>query len=227
MKKTNLKKLLYVPFLYALLISNSFSIEPYIEGQVGVGVVEDTSGSSFTSSGGFSAAVSLDNLSYENGLLLGAEFGVKNIVNNLRMGIGIISFEAEFENGEGVAALSSGGTVILAAAGSFTAADLASAGITADNDVTAYSLNTYLDLNTNSDLTPFIGIGFGFADIENAEDNEFAISLLFGGNYKITDKAYIGAKGGYYNIAGPTDKIGINYDDINAWTFNVALGIEF
>ena len=67
----------------------------------------------------------------------------------------------------------------------------------------------------------------GFADIENAEDNEFTASFLFGANYKITDNAYIGAKGAYHNVFGPTDSLGIEYDDINVWTFNIALGIEF
>ena len=98
--KEILKKILFGTVASCLLISNGFAIEPYIEGQVGVGVVEDVSGATLIRTGGFNLAVSVDDLSYENGLLFGGEFGFKNIVpnSNLRMGFGITTFEAEFED---------------------------------------------------------------------------------------------------------------------------------
>ena len=221
----------YIFFIFFIFYSSQFaySAQPYLEGQLGVGMVEDVSGSTIVRTGGFNVAVGVDDLSYDSGLLFGGEFGFKNIGqnSNLRMGLGISTFEAEFEDGTITAGTTFNG-VAVSVSTAFTAADAAAVGVTLDNDVTLFGLNTYLDIpTTNSGFTPYIGIGLGFADIENAEDNEFAASFLFGGNYKITDNAYIGAKGAYHNIFGPTDEAGIEYDDINAWTFNIALGIEF
>ena len=228
MKFTNLKKLFFGFVFFNLLISNGNAIEPYIEGQFGFSSVENVSGDTLVQASGFNVAITVDDLSYENGTLFGAEFGLKNIIpnSNIRMGLGISSFEAEFENGRITAGTTFNGVAVTAST-TFTAADAAAAGFTLDNDVTLFGLNTYLDMPTDSEFTPFIGLGLGFADIENAEDNEFGVSFLFGGNYKITDIAYIGAKGGYHNIFGATDKIGIEYDDINVWIFNIALGVEF
>jgi len=228
MKKTNLKKLLYVPLLYGLLISSSFSAEPYLEGQVGMASVEDANGDTLVRTGGFNVAVSVDDLSYDSALMFGGEFGFKNLIPNanLRMGFGISTFEAEFEDGTITAGTTFNGVTVTAST-AFTAADATAAGFTLDNDVTLFALNSYIDIPTQSELSPYIGVGLGFADIENAEDNEFTASFLFGANYKITDNAYIGAKGAYHNVFGPTDSLGIEYDDINVWTFNIALGIEF
>lgn len=224
------KKIFYISLFYGILISNGFSIEPYVEGQFGVGIVEDVDGSTIIGDAtGFNVSINLTDLEYDNSLAFGGEFGFKNIIpnSNIRMALGITAFEAEFEKGNGSAALNFGGTALITASGSFTAAEAAALGLTLTNDVRLFGLNTYLDLSTNSVFVPYIGIGLGFADIENAKDNEFAASFMLGGKYMITDNSYIGAKGSYYNIFGPTDKAGIEYDDINAWTFSMTLGIEF
>ena len=228
--KRYIKKILYLSVFYGLFVSNSFSIEPYIEGQFGVGIVEDVDGSTvIDATNGFNLSVNLTDLEYDNSLAFGGEFGVKDIIpnSNIRMALGITAFEAEFERGNVSAALNFAGSTLVSASGSFTAAEAASLGVTLTNDVRIFGLNTYLDLLADSTFVPYIGIGLGFADIENAEDNEFAASFMIGGNYRITDNSYIGAKGSYYNVLGPTDKAGIEYDDVNAWTFSMTLGIEF
>mgnify|MGYP001439077979 CR=1 FL=1 len=88
MKKTNLKKLLYVPLLYGLLISSSFSAEPYLEGQVGMASVEDANGDTLVRTGGFNVAVSVDDLSfqwYNDGNLLIGETAQNIFTNFLTM----------------------------------------------------------------------------------------------------------------------------------------------
>jgi len=220
----------YIFFIFFIFYSSQFaySAQPYLEGQIGTAIVEDVSGTLIVRGSGFNQAIGIEN-SYDDALTLGGEFGFKNIIpnSNIRMALGITAFEIELETATAsIAGTTFNGTAISGSV-TFTRDQLATVGVSFDNDVRIFGLNTYLDLSKDTTFVPYIGLGLGLADIENAEDMEFAASFMFGGNYMITDNAYIGAKGGYHNIFGPTDKLGIEYDDVNAWTFNIALGIEF
>ena len=228
MKKTNLKKLLYVPFLYALLISNSFSADAYIEGHVGTAFIDDVSATLLPRDTGFNQNIGVES-EYDDALSLGGEFGFTSVVpnSNIRVGFGVTTFEAELET---LTASTSGTTfngTTISGSLTFTRAQLLSVGADLDTDVRIFGVNTYYDLATNADFVPYVGLGLGLADIEDAEDNEFAASFMIGGRYMITDNAYIGAKGAYHYVLGITDEAGIEYDDITAWTINVVLGIEF
>ena len=88
-------------------------------------------------------------------------------------------------------------------------------------------LNTYYDFKTSTDFTPFVGFGIGLADIENAEDNAFAYSVSAGAKYNIDKNVYVGAKGAYTRIDGPTDQFGIEFKDIAVFSANVSVGYEF
>lgn len=48
-----------------------------------------------------------------------------------------------------------------------------------------------------------------------------------GANYQVTDKLYLGLRGGLRRVNGPTDNLEIQYDDITAWNVGVVIGIIF
>jgi len=205
-----------------------YSAEAYVEGSIGQAFIDDVSATILPSATGFNTAIGVES-EYDSGLAFGGEFGFTNLFpgSNIRMGLGITSFEAELETlTVSTTGLTFGGAVI---SGSLTVTrdQLLAVGADLDSDVMILGLNTYYDLSKNTDFIPYIGIGFGFADIEDAEDKEFATSFMLGGRYMITDNAYIGVKGAYHYILAPTDELGIDYDDVTAWSINATLGIEF
>ena len=96
-----------------------------------------------------------------------------------------------------------------------------------DNDITSYSLNGYYDLTKTDKLTPFIGLGVGQADIQNAKDKELSTSLYLGARYSVNDNVYVGWKVNYTMINGPEDKLGIQYDDITTYGLTMSIGYIF
>jgi opacity protein-like surface antigen len=87
--------------------------------------------------------------------------------------------------------------------------------------------NAYYDIKNASAFTPFIGFGVGMADIKNAKDNEFAWSASVGGKYNIDKNMYLGLKGSYTSVSGITDKIGLEYKDMDAYSAHALLGYQF
>jgi opacity protein-like surface antigen len=87
--------------------------------------------------------------------------------------------------------------------------------------------NAYYDFKNDSQFTPFVGFGLGVADIKNATDNEFAYTVNAGAKYNIDKNVYIGVKAAYTNINGPSDELGLKYQNLEIFTANVALGFEF
>jgi opacity protein-like surface antigen len=102
-----------------------------------------------------------------------------------------------------------------------------SLGVNLDNSVKLYMANAYYDIKNASAFTPFIGFGVGMADIKNAKDNEFAWSASVGGKYNIDKNMYLGLKGSYTSVNGITDKIGLEYKDMDAYSAHALLGYQF
>jgi opacity protein-like surface antigen len=102
-----------------------------------------------------------------------------------------------------------------------------SGGISLDNSVNLYMANAYYDIKNASAFTPFVGLGMGMANIQNAKDNEFAWSASVGGKYNIDKNMYLGLKGSYTSVNGITDKIGLEYKDMDAYSAHALLGYQF
>lgn len=91
-----------------------------------------------------------------------------------------------------------------------------------------YLLNAYYDIKTGTALSPFIGVGLGMIDSNNAKDNEFAYALHGGAKYNINNNVYVGAKGSFYRTNGIKDKEdSLQYSDSNSYSINALLGYEF
>jgi opacity protein-like surface antigen len=132
----------------------------------------------------------------------------------------------DMEKVTGSLALSAEGAAIPPITGDITEA-VRSLGVNLDNSVKLYMANAYYDIKNASAFTPFIGFGVGMADIKNAKDNEFAWSASVGGKYNIDKNMYLGLKGSYTSVNGITDKIGLEYKDMDAYSAHALLGYQF
>ncbi|MGY9001439.1 MAG: outer membrane beta-barrel protein, partial [Rhodospirillales bacterium] len=97
-----------------------------------------------------------------------------------------------------------------------------------DNKVQVYYLTGYYDFPTDNKLTPYVGVGVGLADIQNAIDKEFALGLSAGANYVVTEKIYLGMRLDYSRIAaGVTDKIRITNEAKQSVSALATIGFRF
>ena len=224
-----MKKLAILLFTFSLLgLQTVNSEEFYIEGQVNYNQVDDVDTKTYSGTAG---GLTFSNLKasneYDSDIGLGFEVGAKNVSNsNLRIGLSYNESKIEFKKTTGSGTVTDGTTTVNFSV-SATKAELASIGLSFDNDIKSYSLNAYYDLETNGTFTPYVGVGLGQVDIENANDKELSKSLYLGGRHSIDDKMYVGIKGAYTMIDGPSDKIGLTYDDITQKSLSVIVGYNF
>ena len=220
-----MKKLLILLFTFSLLgLQTVNSEEFYIEGQVNYNQVDDVDTTTITDTVAESDIVGKLTNEYDSDIGLGFEVGVKNVSNNnLRIGLSYSETKIELTK------LTVSGTVDgVAGSASYTPAQVSAAvGASFDNDVKSYSLNAYYDLETNGTFTPYVGVGLGQVDIENANDKELSKSLYLGGRHSVNDQMYVGLKGAYTMIDGPSDKIGLTYDDITIKSVYLIVGYNF
>ena len=224
-----MKKLILILSIFSLLGLQSVNSEEfYIEGQVNYNQVDDVDTKTFSGTvGGLTFSDLKASNEYDSDIGLGFEVGAKNVSNsNLRIGLSYNESKIEFKKTTGSGTVTDGTTTVDFAI-SATKAELASIGLSFDNDVKSYSLNAYYDLETNGTFTPYVGVGLGQVDIENANDKELSKSLYLGGRHSIDDKMYVGIKGAYTMIDGPSDKIGLTYDDITQKSLSVIVGYNF
>jgi opacity protein-like surface antigen len=215
----------------AVVISSNAALaaEPqfYIEGNVGQADIGSVKTSRYTGSvNGYTwdASASID---YNKPTYWGFEIGANKPGDlPLRLGFAYTTMKAKFRQASLTGSVSDGNTTYSGSV-PITRADLGDLGLDFDNRINIYNINAYYDFDTKSAVRPYIGFGLGFADIENAEDNEFTYSLHAGLNYDISKSTYIGARVGWYRISGPTDKLGIAYDDITTTTYGVTVGYRY
>ena len=219
-----MKKLLILLFTFSLLgLQTVNSEEFYIEGQVNYHQVDDVDTTSYSDTINGQVIVGKLTNEYDSDIGLGFEVGAKNVSNsNLRIGLSYSETKIELKK------TTASGTVDgVAGSLSITPADWSAVGVSFDNDVKSYSLNAYYDLETNGTFTPYVGVGLGQVDIENENDKELSKSLYLGGRHSIDDKMYVGIKGAYTMIDGPSDKIGLTYDDITIKSVSLIVGYNF
>jgi len=166
-------------------------------------------------------------LDFEDPTTYGFEIGTANFLGTpLRVGFGVATLDLKFERASGSGTIATGaGTVTLS--GSATAADFRGIGVSFDNDVKIYMVNAYYDIKTDGAIKPYIGVGFGLTDIENAKDQETTLALHAGLNYDLKNNMYVGGKFSHYKVSGMTDKLGVQYDDTSVNYMGVVLGVRF
>ena len=74
---------------------------------------------------------------------------------------------------------------------------------------------------------PYMGFGFGVADIENAKDKELALIVLIGGQYEISESTHLGIKYQYITINDFENERGFEFEDSHVNMISVTLGVNF
>jgi opacity protein-like surface antigen len=226
-----MKKLL-IAAVVAAISSGAFAadVKPYIEGQLGYANLRDVDTETVSDTIGNVQVSGALKLKYDSDTTYGFEFGAKNVgIENLRLGASFSHAEFDFKSAGLTGTLSSdaGSTSI---SGSASRSQLGSYASSLDAKVKLYMLNAYYDFKNSTALTPFVGAGIGFADVRNTKDNEFSYSLNAGGRYSINDNLYLGLKGSYIRVNGPTIQVdGGDYGlkDIDLWKAEALLGYQF
>ena len=220
-----MKKLVILLFTFSLLSFQSVKSEEfYIEGQVNYNQVDDVDTKTYSGTAGGLTFLNLKSSNeYDSDIGLGFEVGVTNDGSNIRFGLSYSESKIELKK----TTMSLGTVDGVAGSLSITPADWSTVGVSFDNDVKSYSLNAYYDFKTNRTFTPYVGVGLGQADIENANDKEVSKSLYLGGRHSVNDQMYVGLKGAYTMIDGPTDKLGLSYDDITHKSVSLIVGYNF
>ena len=239
MISTKLTKVILAGFV-ALTANTSLAgsfgdMKPYIEAQINYHNPDEVSSNTLSGASTHngittSGSIKIEN-EYDNETAAGVEFGF-SVSDNSRIGFAYTRPDFELDKiGLNASATITDGTTTLTgtASGKFSRDELATVGPidTFDNEVRLLTMNYYYDFDLSSEIKPFLGFGVGIANIENAKDNELALSLHGGAKYYLADKVYLGGKASYSQIQGPTDGFGFKYEDIDFWTATLALGYEF
>jgi opacity protein-like surface antigen len=223
-----------ITIMSLLLVTTSFNVyaqtKGYIEGQISYNKVQDVDTKTYSgTSGGLTFTNLKGKLEYDSDIGYGVEAGVSEFLNkNVRVGLSYGQSKMELKKASGSGTVTDGTTTVNFGA-SVTRADLSSVGLGSvlDNDVKNYSLNAYYDFDKVNNLIPFIGVGLGQADIQNAKDKELSKSLYLGARYFVDKNLYVGGKGTYSIIDGPEDKLGIKYEDIKYYAVTLGVGYQF
>ena len=219
-----MKKIIFILLAFSILSFQSVKSEDfYIEGQVNYSKIDDieTSTYSDTIDGDVIVGKLTNDYDYDTGY--GYEIGIKNVSDsNFRIGYSYGQSKIKLKT------LTVSGTINGdAGSESYTPAQLSAVGLNFDNDIKSYSINVYYDLETNRSFTPYVGAGLGEADIQNATDKELLTSVYLGGRHSVNEQMYVGVKGIYSMIDGPTDQLGLSYKDITQTTVSLIVGYNF
>ncbi|CEN56316.1 outer membrane protein [Candidatus Methylopumilus turicensis] len=222
-----MKKILLVSVLLAASASASAAdLKPYVEGQLGWGSVGDVSTKTYVGTVGGVAYNGQVNLDYGSNLAWGGELGLANIADsNFRVGLSFTKMTLDIDSVAASGTLSYNGTNYTGSTGNLKQT-FANRGISFDSDMKLYMVNAYYDIPTGSQLTPFIGAGVGVASLDHA-GSELALSATGGLKYSFDKNLYLGAKATYYRVNGPKDDLGLEYENVDAYTVKALVGYQF
>ena len=199
---------------------------PYIEGQVGYFMPSDVSTKTYSgSSSGIDFTNLKGDLEYESDFSLGAEIGV-SLNNGWRFGLSYKDIDLSFDSGSVSGSATDGSTTIDASTG-VTRSDVDALGLTFDSGASLLLVTAYYDFYNDSNTTPFVGLGVGQADVDNLQSNENALALSGGVRHDLEGNWFISAKASYAQIDGGEDKLGIQYEDYEVNSLDLALGLTF
>jgi len=219
------KKLL----ITSLLVSTSaFAVTPYVEGQLTYINIDDVDSKSLSGSvSGITYTGAKVEHDYDNDLAFGFEIGAKDFgIKGIRLGLSYTRAKFDLDSSEVTGSITDGTTTINAGL-NIKSSEFKSVGLDFDNSAKLYMANLYYDFDLNEKLKPFVGVGAGWADIENIDGNEFAASVSAGAKYYFDKQVYLGGKASYTNVNSPKDDLGLKYDDIELYSATVMLGYEF
>lgn len=218
------KSLATSAILLALTVGTASASDFYIEGQLGSVDVKDVSTTPYSATAsGLTFSNFKAGISYDSDTFLGVELGY-NIAPNTRVGLSYSSFSLNWNAITGSGTISDGTTTVNLST-TLNRGTLDNDGLL-DNSVKLMMANAYYDIDLGVATVPFVGVGVGKADISNA-GNETAVSFSLGANFDVNDNSYFGLKYSRYSVNGPTDQLGVTYQDIKADAVNISYGYRF
>jgi len=165
-------------------------------------------------------------LKYDDPTAYGFEIGGSDFAGTpLRAGLFFVTAKANLREASGSGTLTQGSRVWNLQE-TVTAAELRSVGLDFDNRVNLYGVTAYYDFNRDASVKPFVGVALGQADFENARDRKFAAGLHLGLNLDLSKNTYLGVRLSTYRVNGPTDKIGLRYEDLTLTNVGLQLGFR-
>ena len=201
-------------------------LKPYVEGSVGYYNLDDVETETWSGSASIGANTitrASAKIDYDKSWGGGVELGLRNVgIENLRLGASYQRLNLDMKKVTGSATVNGTGYTE-----DITSVIRDTLGIDLNNHVNLYMLNAYYDFKNSSQFTPFVGVGVGMADIQNAKDNELALSASLGGKYHFDKNVYLGAKGVFTRVNGITDGLNIPYKDTDLWSAHALLGYDF
>jgi opacity protein-like surface antigen len=101
------------------------------------------------------------------------------------------------------------------------------AGFDTDQYLNIFTGNLYYDFKTGTKVTPYAGIGGGFADFEMADDAKWTWTFALGATYDLDEETTFGLRYQNFYIGDMEDEDGVEYKPFNAHLFMATLGFEF
>jgi hypothetical protein len=219
---TMIRKICLVAAFCALpTLASAQGMGGYIEGNIGAAFISNVDAKvDDTPPGTASIDVGTE-------LLFGAEVGVGGLgnANNLRFGLGWDHLKVTPNS----VTLSGFGDptekFTCSELASFTGGDATCSDFGTNANIVA--LNAYLDFPTgnNMGIVPFIGVGAGWAFLEDA-DSQFAASGSAGVRIPLGMNAYVGARYRFQYITGPSEDLA-DFDAITSHGVSAILGMNF
>jgi len=185
--------------------SNAFAAEntPYIEGHVGAVMPRDINLDAVTAAQG-------GELRAKEREAFGGEIGIANVSGTgFRIAASALSSTLHIDEG---------------------CVDGVGCAATSDKNSTQFYMGrVYYDFVSDSPITPFIGFGAGFSDIEGDTGTDLAWSAAIGVNYNVTDNIYLGLRGEYFYtyIKEPVSAGTREIDGADVWAGAIVLGFKF
>jgi len=199
------------------------ALEGYVEALLGSVDVEGVETGTYTSTetGTMSGA-----LKYGSTLGLGLEVGLRNFEehNVLRASLSWHFAGAELDS---ASITTNGGSELASGSYVVSSAELKSVGLNFDNDIHVVLANLYYELPIGMDLFPYVGLGLGVADVENADGTSAAGAVSLGLRIERPDETYWALRYQRFAIGSITDKLGITYGDIGFDIITVTVGMNF
>ncbi len=164
-------------------------------------------------------------MDYDDDFFFGGEVGV-DLNDGFRVGLSYRDIELSFGSAN-VTGSATDGTTTIDVNAPVSRDDVSSLGLTFDSDAQVLLASVYYDFQTDDPLTPFLGLGIGQADIKSLKSDENVISATVGAQYDLQDNWYATASASYMQIDGGEDDLGIRYEDIDVYLFDVGIGYKF
>ena len=219
-------KSLLLPTLF--VTSSAFAVTPYVEGQLTYINIDDVDSKTYSGSvSGITYTGAKVEHDYDNDIAFGFEIGAKDFgIKGVRLGLSYTRAKFDLDSSD-VSGTITDGTTTISGTTNVKSSTFKSVGLDFDNTAKLYMANLYYDFDLNEKVKPFVGVGAGWADIENIDGNEFTASVSAGAKYYFDKQIYLGGKASYTNINSPKDDLGLKYDDIELYSATVMLGYEF